>query len=545
MAADSDRAAVREQANLQSVEQTAFRFLDAVPVGIFITAADGQPYYANPEAVRLLGRGVLPSASPPDLSESYQVTVRGTDIPYPAERSSLIAALAGHTTATDDAAIRRPDGTVVPAEIWSAPLTGPDGSVEFAITAFVDVSGRLHAEEALQAVQEQFHASVEVLSDGFALFSAVRDAGGRIADFRYEYINEAACRMDLRTREETVGHTLIELFPGCVPAGLFGAYAEVAGTGEPLVREDVDYEDVYGGRRVARAFDIRAVKLSDGIMVTWRDVAERRQAQELLARQAAELERAAAELEERVRSRTADLVRSNQELESFGYSVAHDLRTPLRAIQGYSQILLDEHAGQLDEDGQALLRDVGRYTGRMSELIDDLLALADVGRRDVECARINMTALTESVVADLRPTLADGWRPAVDGWPAIVVSGLAGAVGDPALIRQVWANLLSNAVKFSAGQPFAEVSVTSETTADEVIYHVRDNGVGFDMAHAGELFGTFHRLHGAEFAGTGIGLAIVSRIVGRHGGRVWAEGHVNGGACFSFALPVRQPVSEV
>jgi light-regulated signal transduction histidine kinase (bacteriophytochrome) len=317
-----------------------------------------------------------------------------------------------------------------------------------------------------------------------------------------------------------------------VTAGLFGAYAEVVETGEPLVREDFDDESVSGGRRLTRAFDIRAMKLADGIVVTWRDVTDRRQAAVTLARQAADLKNAAAELEERVRLRTAELVSSNREFEVFSYSVAHDLRAPLRAIHGYSQILLDDHAGQLDEDGQVLLGGISRYIERMGQLIEGLLALAGVGRSDLGHASIDMTALVESTVAVLRAAQAGRW-------PRIVVARLPDAIGDPALIGQAWANLISNAVKFCADQPAAEVRVESETTGEEIIYHVRDNGAGFDMTYAAKLFGVFQRLHSAtDFAGNGIGLAIVARIVERHGGRVWAEGRVNGGACFSFALPI-------
>ena len=415
---------------------------------------------------------------------------------------------------------------------------GVRGSFDLAVTPsdeglLIDareVSEARRTEEALRASEERFRTSVEALQDGFAVFSAIRDSAGTVTDFRYEYINEAACRTVQRSREDTLGHTLAELLPASVTSGLLAAYARVAETGEPLAREDVDYEDVHGGRRVARAFDIRVVKLGDGIVATWRDVADRRQAEETITGQAAELRRNAAELEDRIKQRTADLLRSNQELESFSYSVAHDLRTPLRAIDGYCQILLDEHAAQLDQDGQELLGTVGRSAVRMGHLIDGVLDLARIGREDIEYVRIDMTALAGSVVTDLQ-------RSHAGGWPAITVGQLAEASGDPELIRQVWENLIGNAVKFTAGRADARVSVESETGAGEVVYHVRDNGIGFDMAYAGKLFGAFQQLRPAEFPGTGIGLAIVARIVERNGGRTWAEGRPGDGACFSFALP--------
>jgi light-regulated signal transduction histidine kinase (bacteriophytochrome) len=156
--------------------------------------------------------------------------------------------------------------------------------------------------------------------------------------------------------------------------------------------------------------------------------------------------------------------------------------------------------------------------------------MAAVGRKDPERVPVDMSALAESVVADLR-------RGHAGGLPAIEVGRLAGARGDAGLIRTVWENLIGNAVKFSANRPGAAVSVESQSAGGEVIYHVRDNGVGFDMAYAGRLFGMFQRLHPAGVSGTGIGLAMVARIVDRQGGRVWADGRVGDGACFSFALP--------
>jgi PAS domain S-box-containing protein len=530
VATPSGSVAGPQQPDLGGAERVLFPFLEGIPVGIFIVRPGGRPYYANREAVRLLGRGVLPSASAEDLADAYDVWVRGTEERYPTERLAVVAALAGRVTDHDDAEIRHPDGTVVPFQIWGTPVTGPDGSVEYAIAALVDVSGRVRAEEALRASEERFRTSVEVLPDGLAVLSAVHDSSGAVADFRYEYINDAGCRLDQRSREETVGHTLAELFPQSVTSGRLAEYARVAETGESLARDDAGWADVYAGRQVARVFDLRIMKLGDGIVASWRDVAERRRAVETMASQAAALRRSTAELEDRVQQRTTDLLRSNQELEGFSYSVAHDLRAPLRAIHGYCQILLDDHAAQLDGDGQVLLGNVARYAERMGHLIEGLLALASVGREHPRQVPIDMTALAESVVADLR----NGYE---GHWPAITVDQLADATGDPGLIRQVWEHLIGNAVKFSATRADATVSVESQVTAGEAIYHVRDNGVGLDMTYAGKLFGVFQRLHPTEFPGTGIGLAIVARIVGRQGGRAWADGRPGDGACFSFALP--------
>ncbi len=229
-------------------------------------------------------------------------------------------------------------------------------------------------------------------------------------------------------------------------------------------------------------------------------------------------------------SANAALITSNRELEGFSYSVSHDLRAPLRAVQGYSRILLDDHSTELDEDGRRLVGNVVNYTAKMNQLIDDLLGFARIARRELAPEWLDTAALVRSVVEELRA--ADPAREV-----SVVVGPLADAPVDPTLIRLVWANLLSNALKFTAPTPKPEIRIDSEVTPDEVVYHVRDNGVGFDMRYAGKLFGVFQRLHGDDFPGTGIGLAIAARVVARHGGRIWAEGTQGGGACFSFTVP--------
>ena len=229
----------------------------------------------------------------------------------------------------------------------------------------------------------------------------------------------------------------------------------------------------------------------------------------------------AAELEAKVHERTA-------ELESFSYSVSHDLRAPLRAIDGYARMLEEDYAGQLDAEAQRLIGVVRANARRMGQLIDDLLAFSRLSRQQPARARLDMSALACEVGHDLR-----GNRPAT-----IEVAPLPPAQADAALLRQVWTNLIGNALKYSAKKAEARVDIGAREDAGETVYWVRDNGAGFDMRYAQKLFGVFQRLHRAdEFEGTGVGLAIVQRIVARHGGRVWAEGEPGAGACFYFSLP--------
>ncbi len=235
-----------------------------------------------------------------------------------------------------------------------------------------------------------------------------------------------------------------------------------------------------------------------------------------------------ADLEKRVNERTADL-------ESFSYSVSHNLRTPLRAIDGYARILLEEHREQLDDEGRRLLKVVHANTIRMAMLIDDILSFSRLGRKDMATQGVNMAMLAEVTMEELKPAMDDGRTITWD------MGDLPPARGDSAMLRQVWVNLFSNAIKFTRIRNAAVITVGGCVEGNELVYHVKDNGVGFDMQFAEKLFGVFQRLHGhEEFEGTGIGLAIVKRIVTRHGGRVWAESNPGEGAAIYFTLPVRE-----
>lgn len=246
-------------------------------------------------------------------------------------------------------------------------------------------------------------------------------------------------------------------------------------------------------------------------------------------RQAAQDLTAKTELERLVAERTVRLETVNKELESFTYSVSHDLRSPLRAVSGFAKMLEEDCAESLDDEGRRLIKVIRDNSRRMGQLIDDLLAFSRMGRKALAFTEIDMNEQVKATLAELTSGEA-ATRFGITPLPA--------AVGDAALVKQVWVNLLSNAVKFSGkrGQPVVEVSGRVEDDAG--IYCVKDNGVGFDMAYYDKLFGVFQRLHSPEdFPGTGVGLAIVQRVVSRHGGRVWAEGREGEGAAFYFTLP--------
>jgi len=247
------------------------------------------------------------------------------------------------------------------------------------------------------------------------------------------------------------------------------------------------------------------------------------------ARLLARVRNHAAELEETVRRRTAALQAANQELEGFSYSVSHDLRAPLRAVDGYARMLEEDYAERLDEEGRRLLSVVRQSSTRMGQLIDDLLQFSRLGRQEPARQPVDMAGLAREVAAELK----NGSSASIE------IGELPRATVDRALMRQVWANLVGNALKYSGKRDDARIEIGGQCNGREIVYWVRDNGVGFDMRYVDKLFGVFQRLHRSEeFEGTGVGLAIVQRVVGRHGGRVWAESKPGNGACFHFALPL-------
>jgi len=248
-----------------------------------------------------------------------------------------------------------------------------------------------------------------------------------------------------------------------------------------------------------------------------------------------ELAKLVGELEDRVQTRTAALESANKELKAFSYSVSHDLRAPLRAIGGFSQILLEDHGGSLSPEARQCVDVITRRARQMGQLIDDLLAFTRVGQKPVQRQPVGMTSLAAEVVEGLR---GDSPGPA----PEIQIDTLPPALGERVLLRQLLLNLIQNARKFSATRADPRIQIGALEQGDETVYFVRDNGVGFDMQYADKLFGIFQRLHRPEdFEGTGVGLAIVERIVHQHGGRIWAEAVVDGGATFYFTLPAPVP----
>jgi signal transduction histidine kinase len=257
------------------------------------------------------------------------------------------------------------------------------------------------------------------------------------------------------------------------------------------------------------------------------DVTELMRAQDEARRLHEELEQGSAE-------HIVQLEAANKELDSFGYSISHDLQTPLRAIDGYARMILRSQGDRLDEETRNRFNVIRDNIQKMGQLINDFLAFSRLGKRQLSLAEVDMDALVTEAWEELKVANPDRSLTLKSG-------GLPPAVGDRALIRQVVGNVLANAVKFAKFRDEVVVEVDGSRTANETVYVVKDNGVGFDMAYYEKLFGMFQRLHDpAEYEGTGVGLAIAQRIIIRHGGRIWAEGQMDKGATFYFSLPIRE-----
>ncbi len=251
-----------------------------------------------------------------------------------------------------------------------------------------------------------------------------------------------------------------------------------------------------------------------------------------------ELRHLNADLEQRIEKRTEQLVAANQELEAFAYSVSHDLRAPLRAIDGFSRIVQEDYASSLDAEGNRLLDIVRTNTQQMDHLITDILTVSRVSRTEIRCSRIDMTAMANAMFHEVT-------TPEIQASFDFVLQSLPPAWADSVLMRRVWSNLLSNAIKYTLPKEKRCIEVGAYPQVGKNVYYVRDTGVGFNPEYTHKLFGPFQRLHPSdEFEGTGIGLAIVQRIVHRSGGQTWAEGEVGHGATFYFSLPDKEIKNE-
>jgi PAS domain S-box-containing protein len=403
---------------------------------------------------------------------------------------------------------------------------------------FQDMTERKQIEKALQDAHDDLEKKVQertaALSEANALLQALMDNTPDhiyFKDLHCRFIRNSRSQanlLGLHDPSETVGKTDFDFFPHAPQS--YADEQEVMKTGKP----HVDFEEWVvwpDGREMWVSTTKMPLQNAEGqtigIFGISRDITDRKRTEQAIRKLNADLEKQAEKLQA-----------ANKELEAFSYSVSHDLRAPLRAIDGYTRILVEDYESILDAEGKRVCSVVSREARRMGQLIDDLLSFSRLGRKEMYSSKIEMRTLVVSILNEL---LKEEDRERID----VHIAKLPVAKGDPSLIRQVWFNLLSNAIKFTSKKDRAVIEVGSKATKEEFMYYVRDNGAGFEMEYANKLFGVFQRLHSeSEFSGTGVGLAIVQRIIRRHGGRVWAEGEAEKGATFYFALPRKENFDE-
>jgi len=414
----------------------------------------------------------------------------------------------------------RKDGRRYWANVVLSALRDEAGALQGFVKVSRDITERKRSVEALRKSEERTRSILETALDAIV----VMDTNGVVHEW-----NPAAERMFGYTRAQAVGQPLAELI---VPPYLRDLHRSglarylVSGEG-PMLNQRIETMAVRAnGSEFPVEVAITVSKSNGGSMFTGyiSDITERKRAAE-------QIQQLNTELEQRVQKRTQQLESANKELEAFSYSVSHDLRAPLRHINGFVEILQSMAGEKLDAESRGYLDTIAESARQMGKLIDDLLAFSRMGRTELRRVPVKLDAVLAEALRELRPeTEGRDVRWTIGELPEVH--------GDPAMLRQVFINLVSNAIKYTRTRPVATIEIAATERAGEHVIAVRDNGVGFDNAYAHKLFGVFQRLHPAhEFEGTGIGLAIVRRVVARHGGQAWAEGAVDRGATFYFSLP--------
>jgi PAS domain S-box-containing protein len=477
------------------------------------------PYGSDPSGSILKG----------EVLSNFHFMQEGREIP-PEQQPLQLAASQGLESQSNELTVVFDDGTH--REIFgnAAPLFDDQGRVRGAVGTFVDITNLKEVEEELRQARDRCEEEVlertAELRNQAELLELAHDAIiVRDLDSRVIFWNRGAAETYGWPKKKALGqlsHTLLKTkFPNS-PEDVAKSLLKKGQWQGELEHTRADGREIIVASRQVVQRDEQGAPLA--ILEINRDITHRKEAEKQILKMNEELE-------QRVKERTVQLEAVNEELEAFAYSVSHDLKAPVRAIAGFSQMLAKEHTSKLDPEALRLLRVIHDNTCMMGQLINDLLALSRLGRQKLKLAEFNMSLLVAEVVNELKG--GHSQRNLSFTLPPLPIT-----YGDRGLIRQVLVNLVDNAIKFTKEREEAKIEVGSHREGEETVYYVKDNGTGFNTKYAEQLFGVFKSAHSREkYGGTGVGLAIVQRIIARHGGRIWAEGKPNEGAAFYFMLP--------
>jgi PAS domain S-box-containing protein len=537
----SQQALENQKVMLQSV-------LDSISEGLVAADETGKFLLWNPAATRIVGMGAE-NVPPGEWNSHYGVYLPDTVTPFPPEQNPLLRAIRGEACVAEMYLHNQEHDSGVWIEASANPLESKDGVARGGVIAFRNITERKKADQRLAAQAEELaeqaedlRRSEQALQAQARMLQSVLDTmkeGLIVCDRAGNFViaNPAVHTIFGRQPMDVPIYLRPHVYDLQVPDGsaifptedlplvraLRGETTEVVA----LVRNPVAGELLVEASGWPLRDEEGAVW---GGMVTFRDITQAKAAER-------EIRKLNNELEQRVLERTAQLETANRELEAFTYSVSHDLRAPLRHIGGFSRILIEDFGPELAPEAREHAQRIEDGVQRMGMLVDELLNLARVGRHALRLQSADLNSIVEEVISLLQPEIAGRvvtWR----------IASLSSAPCDPVLIKQVFQNLIANALKFTRPREVADIEISCRPENGNLIFAVRDNGVGFNMKYMDKLFGVFQRLHRAEdFEGTGIGLATVQRIIHKHGGRVWAEAEVGKGATFFFTLRAAQPTS--
>jgi len=517
-----NRAKMRVEESLTDSLEAMKTVLNRMPVGVAIIGSDKKIRMINKAALTII------RATGADIVGEECHTAF-----CPAERDKCPIWDLGETIDHSERVLLDRDKNEIPIlkTAQRVSLKGEDVLLE----AFIDIAGQKMAEKELKESEAKFRRLVEKLPSGCFFYQHGTDGV-------FSYLSPSVEDTLGYTQKEFEAHYTEYLTDNPINK-VVERHSELSIRGEQQPGYEVEVFHKDGSIRMLEVLEA-PVRNDEGEVIfvegiardtTQKKLNEKHATQrmteiETLNKGMANLLQDLREANEDLKTATGNLERTNAELESFSYSVSHDLRAPLRAIRGFAKAMVEDYGETLNEEARSFLDRILNGAEHMGELIDDLLSLSRLGRKQLQVICIDMSELVEEVVTCARSEWGD--RDV-----EVRVDTLDSAMGDPSLIRHVWTNLIANAVKFTRPRKHALIEIGSRLEDDETVFFIGDNGVGFNSEYADELFGVFQRLHREEeFGGTGVGLAIVQRVVYRHGGRVWAEGVSGKGATFFFSL---------